>query len=142
MQEYIDFISNNPMLSFAWVAIATMLIHMLIKDKISGVKTINAQQATLLINREDAIVVDVRSKEEFQKGHIVNAKNILLSEIEKGNFASIENDKSTPIIVVCESGTRSTSAAAKLVKAQFTQVTSLFSGMSGWKTANFPTTKK
>lgn len=142
MQEYIDFISSNPILSFAWVAIATMLIHLLIKDKISGVKTINAQQATLLINKQDAIVIDVRSKEEFQNGHIVNAKNITLSQIEKGSFSAIENNKLTPIIVVCESGTRSAGAAAKLVKAEFTQVTSLFSGMSGWKSANLPTTKK
>jgi len=142
MQEYIDFFSNNPMLSFAWVAIAAMLIQSIVKDKISGVKTINSQQATLLINKQDAIVVDVRSKEEFQTGHIVNAKNITLSQIEKGTFPAIENKKQTPIIVVCETGARSASAAAKLVKAEFTQVTSLFSGMDGWKSANLPTTKK
>lgn len=142
MQEYIDFFSNNPMLSLAWVAIAAMLIHSLVKDKISGVKTITAQEATLLINKQDAIIVDVRSADEFQKGHIVNAKNITLSQIEKGSFSAIENNKQSPIIVVCESGTRSTSAAAKLVKAEFAQVTSLFSGMSGWKAANLPTTKK
>jgi rhodanese-related sulfurtransferase len=142
MQEYIDFFSNNPMLSVAWVAIAAMLIHSLVKDKISGVKTITAQEATMLINKQDAIVVDVRSEEEFKKGHIVNAKNITLSQIEKGSFSAIENNKQTPIIVVCESGARSTSAASKLVKAEFTQVASLFSGMGGWKSANLPTTKK
>lgn len=142
MQEYIDFFSNNPMLSLAWIAIAAMLIHSTVKDKISGVKTINAQQATLLINKQDAIIVDVRSKEEFQTGHIVNAKNITLSQIEEGKFSAIENNKQSPIIVVCESGARSSSAAAKLVKAEFTQVTSLHSGMSGWYSANLPVTKK
>lgn len=142
MQEYIDFLTNNPMLSFAWVAIAAMLIHTTVKDKISGITTITAQEATQLINKQDAIVVDVSSKEEFQSGHIVNAKNITLSQIEQGNFSAIENNKQTPIIVVCASGTRSGSAAALLVKAEFTQVTSLFSGMSGWRSANLPTTKK
>jgi rhodanese-related sulfurtransferase len=142
MQEYIDFLSNNPMLSLAWVAIAVMLIHSLVKDKISGVKSITAQEATLLINKQDAIVVDVRSEDEFKKGHIVNSKNITLSQIEKGKFSAIENNKQTPIIVVCESGARSSSAAAKLVKAEFEQVTSLFSGIGGWKSANLPTTKK
>ena len=142
MQEYIDFLTNNPMLSFAWVAIAAMIIHSTVKDKISGVKTITTQEATQLINKQDAIVVDVRSKEEFQKGHIVNAKNITLSQIEKGSFSAIENNKQTPIIVVCETGARSSSAAAQLVKAKFTQVTSLFSGMGGWQSANLPTTRK
>ena len=142
MQEYIEFISNNLMMSFAWVAVATMLIHSLIKDKISGIKVISTQEATQLINKQDAIIVDVRTKEEFQSGHIVNAKHITLSQIEEGSFSSIENNKQTPIIVVCESGTRSSSAAAKLVKAEFTQVASLSTGMSGWRTANLPTTKK
>ncbi|WP_022941944.1 rhodanese-like domain-containing protein [Psychromonas hadalis] len=142
MQEYIDFFSNNPILSLAWVAIAVMLIHSMVKDKISGVKSITPQEATMLINKQDAIVVDVRSNDDFKKGHIVNSKNITLSQIEKGSFSAIENNKQTPIIVVCESGTRSASAAAKLVKAEFTQVTHLFSGMGGWKSANLPTTKK
>ena len=142
MQEYIDFVTNNPMLSAAWVAVAGLLIHHQVKDKISGIKNISTQEATMLINKQDAIVVDVRSKEEFQSGHIVNAKNITLSQIEKGTFAAIENHKQTPIIVVCETGARSSSAAAKLVKAEFSQVTNLFAGMSGWKAANLPTTKK
>tara|TARA_R110001583_G_scaffold1583_4_gene12348 strand:+ start:1564 stop:1992 length:429 start_codon:yes stop_codon:yes gene_type:complete len=142
MQEYIDFLTNNPMLSLAWVAIAGLLIHHQIKDKLSGVKSITTQEATLLINKQDAIVVDIRSKEDFQSGHIVNAKNITLSQIEKGTFPAIENHKQTPIIVVCDTGVRSASAASKLVKAEFTQVTQLFSGMSGWKSANLPTTKK
>ncbi|WP_413700283.1 rhodanese-like domain-containing protein [Psychromonas sp. KJ10-10] len=142
MQEYIDFLTNNPMLSLAWVAIAVLLIHHQIKDKISGVKNITTQEATMLINKQDAIVVDVRSKEDFQNGHIVNAKNITLSQIEKGSFSAIESHKQTPIIVVCDTGARSASATSKLVKAEFTQVTNLFSGMSGWKSANLPTTKK
>ena len=142
MQEYIEFFSNNAMLSLAWVAIAVMLIHSQFKDKITGVKSITAQEATLLMNKENAIVVDVRSNDEFKSGHIVNAKNITLSEIEKGSFSAIEKSKETPIIVVCESGTRSASAAAKLVKAEFMQVTNLCTGMSGWKSANLPTTKK
>ena len=142
MQEYIDFVTNNPMLSLAWVAIAVMLIHSLIKDKLSNIKSVNPQEATLLINKQNAIVLDVRSAEDFKKGHIVNAKNITLSQIEQGNFSAIENNKQMPIIVVCASGSQSGSAGAKLVKAGFEQVNNLFSGMSGWTAANLPTTKK
>ncbi len=142
MQEYIDFLSANPMLSIAWVVIAAMLIHSLIKDKLTGVKSVTTQEATLMINKQDALIVDVRSQEDYKKGHIVDAKNITLSQIEQGNFTGIENHKQTPIIVVCESGTRSASACAKLVKAGFVQVNNLVSGMSGWSSANLPTTKK
>ncbi|TEW53542.1 rhodanese-like domain-containing protein [Psychromonas sp. RZ22] len=142
MQEYIDFISNNPMLSIAWVAIAGMLIHTTIKSKLSNVTDVDPQGATMLMNKQDAIVVDLRSAEEFKKGHIVNAKNITVSQIEQGKLSAIENHKQTPIIVVCASGTRSAGAGEKLVKAGFEQVNNLYSGMSGWTAANLPTTKK
>ncbi len=142
MQEYIDFFSNNPMLSIAWLVIAVMLVHSLVKDKLTGVKSVTTQQATLMINKQNAIIVDVRSSDEYKKGHIIDAKNITLSQIEQGNFTEIENHKETPIILVCESGARASSAAAKLLKAGFTQVNNLLSGMSGWTSENLPTTKK
>jgi len=142
MQEYIDFISNNPMLSIAWVVIAAMLIHSTVKAKLSKLTNVNPQEATLLINKQDAVVVDIRTTEEFKNGHIVNAKNVTLSQIDEGKLAAIENLKQRPIIVVCASGTRSTGAGEKLVKAGFEQVNNLSLGMSAWTSANLPTTRK
>lgn len=142
MQEYIDFIAKNQLLSIAWVVIGLLLIYSLLKDKLSRIKNVNSQEATLLINKQNAVVVDIRSVDDFKKGHIVNAKNITLSQIEQGNFSAIENNKQTPIILVCESGTRSGGAGEKLAKAGFEQVNSLLSGMSGWAAANLPTTRK
>jgi len=142
IQEYIDFFSNHLMLTAAWVGIAVLLVTTLVQSKLSGVKTVNVQEATLLINRQNAIVVDVRSADDYKKGHIVNAKNITVSQIEEGKLAGIENHKDTPIILVCESGTRSSGAASKLAKAGFTQVSNLLAGMGGWQSANLPITKK
>jgi len=142
MQEYIDFISNNPMLSAAWGIIALLLIQSVVKSKLSRVNNVNSQEATLLINKQNAIVVDTRSEEEFKSGHIVNAKNLTVSQIQEGKLSSIEKYKQTPIIVVCATGARSIGAGDKLVKAGFEQVHNLSSGMSAWATANLPTTKK
>jgi len=142
MQEYIDFVTNHLMLTAAWFGIAALLVTTLVQGKLSGVKTVNVQEATLLINRQDAIVVDVRSADDFKKGHIVNAKNITVSQIEEGKLGGIENHKDTPIILVCESGSRSSGAASKLAKVGFTQVSNLLAGMGGWQSANLPITKK
>ncbi|ABM04897.1 Rhodanese domain protein [Psychromonas ingrahamii 37] len=142
MQQYIDFFFNQPVLSIAWIAIAVMLVQSLVKHKISGVKSITAQDAIMMINKQNAIIVDVRSVEEYKKGHILNAKNIPVSQIDKGSFAEIEKHKEAPIILVCASGDRSSGAAGKLTKAGFTQVTNLLSGMNGWSGASLPTTKK
>jgi len=142
MQEYIDFISNNPMLSAAWGIIALLLIQSVVKSKLSRVNNVNSQEATLLINKQNAVIVDIRSEEEFKQGHIVNAKNITVSQIQEGKLSAIEKYKQTPIVVVCATGTRSSGAGDKLVKAGFEQVNHLTAGMTGWSTANLPTTKK
>lgn len=142
MQEYIDFFSGQPMLSLAWIVIAGILINSLIQSKISKVKSVSPAEAVSLMNKEDAIVVDVRSGEDFKKGHILGARNIPVTKIDKGSFSSIENNKTTPIIMVCDSGTRSAGAAKKLVTAGFENVSNLASGINGWTSASFPTTKK
>ena len=142
MQEYIDFFSNHLMLTIIWIVTASLLVHSFIEGKLSKTKNVTRQEAIQLINKQSAIVVDVRSKDEYKKGHIVDAKNITESQIEEGKFPGIENKKDTPIILVCDSGMRTQSAAAKLFKAGFTQVNSLVAGMDGWKSENLPTTKK
>lgn len=142
MQEYIDFFTGQPMLSVAWIAIAGMLINSLIQSKISKVKSISPAEAVTLMNKEDAVVVDVRTAEDFKKGHILGALNIPVAKIDKGSFSAIEKNKNSPIIMVCDSGTRSTGAAKKLVAAGFENVSNLATGINGWTSASFPTTKK
>ncbi|AGH82230.1 rhodanese domain-containing protein [Psychromonas sp. CNPT3] len=142
MQEYIDFFSRNMMLSVAWLAIAGMFLHHVFKEKFSGFKNIDRQDATLLINKENAIVVDVREPADYKKGHIVHAKNITQSQIDDGKLSMIESHKQTPIIVVCDSGLRSKASAIKLAKAGFTNVNNLDEGMSGWVSENLPVIRK
>lgn len=142
MQEYMDFASANPMLVAAWFAIAGALIFTTVKSRFSAVKSVTHQQATLMMNKEDAVVVDVRSLDEYKKGHIVGAKHLTESQINAGTFTGVENLKESPIIVVCATGMRSSGAANKLVKAGFTQVSNLSGGLAEWKNANLPLTKK
>ena len=142
MQEYIDFFSNNLVLTIGWIATAFLLISGFVQSRLSHVKNINTQDTILLINKNSAIVVDVRPSDEFNQGHIVNAKNIVASQIEEGHFGGLEDHKNTPIILVCDSGARTTGVGKKLAKAGFTQLHNLSTGMNGWVTQNLPTTKR
>ncbi len=142
MQEYIEFASQHPALTLAWFAIAGYLIYSTVNNVLSKVKPVDNQQATTLINKEDAVIVDVRSSEEFRKGHIINAINLPSEDIEANKVALIEKYKNTPIIVMCETGMRSSSAAKRLTKMDFTTVYNLSGGIAGWKEANLPTVKK
>ncbi|QLE83652.1 MULTISPECIES: rhodanese-like domain-containing protein [Shewanella] len=141
MQEYIEFFRANPLLSLAWVGLFIGLLVSVYKSSVSKVTNVDHQQATLLINKQDAKVVDVRSKEEFKKGHIVGAINIPLSDIKNNQMSALENDKASPIIMVCNAGMVSTQAAQLMVKAGFESVHSLKGGMGDWQQNNLPVSK-
>lgn len=138
MQEYIEFFQQNMILSLAWVGILVALIMSIVKSTTAAYKEITAAQTTHLMNRDNGVVVDIRSKEEFKKGHITDAVHILPSDIKAGNFASLENRKSDPIIVVCKTGQTAQESANLLAKAGFENVNLLKSGLVAWNEANLP----
>lgn len=91
-------------------------------------KIVKSSEASSLI-KEGAILIDVRTKEEYDEKHITGAVNIPLAEIEKGN---INYDKDTAIIVYCRSGNRSATAAKELITLGYTSIYDLGS-INNWK---------
>ncbi|SDI29266.1 MULTISPECIES: rhodanese-like domain-containing protein [Ferrimonas] len=142
MQEYIDFLSRHPMLSAAWVGLLGAWVFTMAKSSFSKVKNVAAQEAVRMINKEDAVVVDVRGEDEFRKGHIANAIHLPLAEIKNNQLSTLEKHKDAPIIVVCNAGVSSVQAAQMLVSAGFGQVFSLQGGMTDWKSANLLVVRK
>ena len=136
-----EFFKANPMLSLAWVGLFVALVVSVIKSGTSKVKNVGHQELTLMVNKQDAKVIDVRSKEEFKKGHIVDALNVTLSEIKNNQVTSLEKYKSNPIVLVCNSGMSSGQAAQQLTKQGFENVFNLKGGMGEWQGANLPVVK-
>ncbi|MGI2258693.1 rhodanese-like domain-containing protein [Shewanella sp. GXUN23E] len=141
MQEYIEFFKANPMLSLAWVGLLVAVIVMTVKSAFSKVKNIGNQELSILVNRENAQVVDVRSKEEFKKGHIVDALNVPMADIKNNQLSVLEKYKTTPIILVCNTGMTSSQAAQLLTKQGFENLLNLKGGMGDWQAANLPVKK-
>lgn len=98
---------------------------------------VSVLQATQHMNQSKTLILDVRSNAEFATGHLQNAKNIPLPELD-ARIKEVEKSKSNIIITVCESGIRSASALSILSKAGFDQAFSLEGGMSAWKTQGMP----
>lgn len=134
-----EFVQQN----LIWVAIALVSGTMLIWPMLTGtgIDSLTPALATLKINREDAILLDVRESGEWTAGHIPNARHITLSQLEK-RLSEIEKYKTRPIIIYCASGNRSSSACNTLKKAGFEQVFNLAGGIAAWGDANLPVTKK
>ncbi|WP_163934017.1 rhodanese-like domain-containing protein [Paraferrimonas sp. SM1919] len=142
MLEFMDFLGRNPVLSIAWVGLFLVLVVSVIKGITSKVQKINHQQAVQLINRQDATIVDVRSNEEFKKGHITGAVSLPVADIKNNQLGKLENKKSAPIIVVCTAGMTSTQCANLLVQQGFESVYNLQGGMTDWLNNNLPVVRK
>jgi rhodanese-related sulfurtransferase len=106
----------------------------------SGFKAVDPAGLTALINRQDALLVDVSGTAEFEKGHIAGAKNVQMSQFDADNKI-LAKVRDLPVAVVCRTGTTSAEAARKLVKAGFKQVHWLDGGIAAWQQANLPLVK-
>jgi len=135
-----EFVTQN----YIWVITAFMsgagLIFLSVRQKVSGPR-LSPAQATQLINREDAQVVDVREQTEWAKGHINGARHIPSGEIAQ-RIGELDKFRQRPLIVTCASGQRSASACAALRKAGFEKVFALDGGLGAWEQAGLPLTKK
>ena len=136
MQEYIHFFQHNAVLSILWLTILIALASLFFKSASSGIHLVSVSEMVQLINKENGIVVDVRSSHEFNQGHIVNSLHILPSDIQKDSFHGIEKFKSNPVVVVCRTGQTAQSSATALVKAGFDRVSVLRHGLMAWEKAN------
>ncbi len=108
---------------------------------LSGVKQIGPQEAVMLFNHDDALVLDVREQSEWADGHISRAKHIPLGQL-KNKLSELERYKGKPIVAVCRSGNRSGSACGILKKAGFDNLHNLAGGMQAWEQAGLPREKK
>lgn len=132
-----EFIQNNILT----IAIAVISGVMLIWPGLHRTgKALNAHQTTTRINREDAVVIDVRETDEFAAGHLPNARHIPAKDIIT-RIAELAELKEKPLIVVCTSGVRSGQVSAQLQKQGFTDTNFLDGGIDAWKRANLPLTR-
>ena len=132
------FIVDNWMLILIALSSGGLLAWPLVRGANSG--SLTAQGAVQLINRERAVVVDVREPEEFAAGHMTGAKNVPLNQLDEKLGAAVKN-KSVPLLLVCASGARAQRAVAMAKKLGYEQAQAVAGGLKSWKEANLPIEK-
>ena len=135
-----EFLRNNILL----VAVALISGGMLLWPYVrrgSGGPWVSTLQATQMINREDALVLDVREPTEFDNGHMLGAKNMPLGNVE-ARIGELQKHKAKPVIVLCGAqGTRAAKAASILREKGFANVYNLSGGFPAWQQAGLPVVK-
>ncbi|MCH7830192.1 MAG: rhodanese-like domain-containing protein [Proteobacteria bacterium] len=136
MDQILEFTGNNTLLVLALLISFFVVVFTEMRRKAGELSNVGPGEAVKLINN-NAIVIDLRSVEMFSGGHIANAKNIPSDELN-GRMDGLAQDKSKPVLAVCNAGITSAKAAKTLRTAGFENVYSLKGGMTAWAQAGFP----
>jgi rhodanese-related sulfurtransferase len=138
--EIAAFAARHPILSLALGGLTLALIGNEVAGLFKGYKAIAPAGLTALVNRDNALVVDLRPIADFEKGHVPGAKNVQMSQFDPENRA-LAAAKSLPVVLVCKAGQTSGDAAKRLRKAGFEKVFVLDGGIGGWQQAGLPLAK-
>jgi rhodanese-related sulfurtransferase len=139
MNHLFPFLLANWPLSLLALVLILALILMEYRNRNMGVEVASPQKATILMNKKNCQIIDVRSKEEFEKGHISRSKHYSMEQLKTDS--SLQKNKSGPIVIVCNSGISSKKAGALLKSQGFEQIYSIEGGINQWRKENFPLTK-
>lgn len=141
MQEYIDFARNNFLIVAGFVGVLAFIIKSELSRLSRKYKQLGVNEAVMLLNKDNTVILDVREDKEIQGGIIKGARHITLGQLTD-KIGTVGKNKQDPVLVYCRSGARSGNACQQLTKAGFEDVSNLAGGILAWEAANLPITKQ
>ncbi|MCZ6871358.1 MAG: rhodanese-like domain-containing protein [Gammaproteobacteria bacterium] len=137
MGRLFEFIGNHIILASAFVVVLMLVVR---NEVARGGKSVSPQQLVHMLNRDKAVVLDLRERKEFTEGHIIDAINIPQASLDS-RINELEPYRERPVIVACKMGQQAGAAGNILRKAGFSNVMRLSGGMTGWRGDNLPVVK-
>jgi rhodanese-related sulfurtransferase len=138
--DLLAFAGRHPILLLALAGLTLAIVFNELASLLRGVKGVGPAALTALINRDNALVVDLRPQADFEKGHIAGARTVQMSQFDPEN-KQLAAARSLPVVLVCKAGQTSSGAAARLRKAGFERVYVLDGGIGAWQQADLPLAK-
>ena len=133
MDRILEFVANH------WLEVSIFLAFLVVllwdNNKRSG-QSVSATEATFKINKENALVLDIREAKDFKTGHLANALNIPYAKLAE-RLNELEPHKERPIILVCKTG-QTVSMAGKMLREKGYNALRLSGGMLEWSNLNLP----
>lgn len=137
MDQAIEFVGNHWWLVAIWAAFFAALLW---DNKQRAGASVSPAQAIQMINKDDALVLDIRDKKDFGKGHVVNAENIPFANLA-GRLSELEPHKSRPVVLICKTGT-TVGVASKMLKEKGFNAIRMTGGMMEWEAQKLPIVRK
>lgn len=141
MDPIIAFLVHHWILSTIFTLLVIVLLINEWRARAFGMKAVSPQGLVVLLNHSNAGLIDLRSAEQFMKGHILGAQNIREKEIAS-RLGNLNKFKSKPMILICATGLDAPKLYSLLKKEGFTQLYYLAGGMAAWQTNGLPVVNK
>jgi rhodanese-related sulfurtransferase len=139
MQQLLEYIAHHPYLVAATVAAALAVLVYELRERVQAFAALSSAQAVRLMN-QGALVIDLRGKDLFDAGHIVDARNVPAVDLPS-QADTLKKWRDKNVITYCDSGVQGATAARTLSKLGFTKVFNLQGGLNGWVKDNMPLAK-
>lgn len=139
MEDFVKFVTNHWMLGSAFAVALVLFMLNELRDRM-GLPSLSPEQAVGLMNHQDAVMVDLRSIPLFAEGHIVSSLNIPFDSLEK-KLGTLQKNKEKPLILISNSP-KELETSYKLLQTNSFKVFVIKGGLSAWRTAGLPLTKK
>lgn len=141
MDQVLEFISNHPLLAGGFVAVLVLLIWTEIHRRLQGLVELNPTELVARMNEAETVLIDVSAAADYNKGHILNARNFAMTRIQAAD-AEVQKLLKSKLVLVCKTGQTSVQAAAALKKQGAADVAILKGGMARWLSDQYPVTRK
>ncbi len=138
MSQYLEFISNHPFLTASAAALLGLIVAFELRNATRGYQSVDAADAPRLINHDDAVVLDVRPRDAYKQGRIINAVSLPADSIADQDLGKYAD---SALIVYDENGATSARVAAQLVRGGCKRVYQLNGGLAAWQSAGMPLAK-
>ena len=137
VEQIFEFVSNHYILVSAFVF---LLVAFVINEGKQGGAAITPTNLVNLVNREGAILLDIRDPKEYSAGHIAGALSMPVSSID-ARIGELESEKGKPVVLVCKMGQQASATGRKLKALGFENVRRLSGGMAEWTAGSLPVVK-
>ena len=137
VEQIFDFVTNHYVLVSVFVF---LLVAFVINEGKQGGAAITPTNLVTLVNREDAMLLDIRDSKEYSTGHIAGAVSMPVSSID-ARIGELESHKAKPVVLVCKMGQHASATGRKLKALGFENVRRLSGGMSEWTASSLPVVK-
>ena len=136
MQQFLEYVANHPILVGATVLLALAALAYEWSRARGGGLSVGPTDAVRLMN-EGALVLDVRSRDQYDAGHVIEARNVPSADLSQ-SVETLKRYREKPVLTCCETGMTASAAARTLREQGFSKVASLRGGLQAWRAENLP----